>query len=694
MKQDDATVPDDNNNSNKSNKDYRFIWREQRVQQRERNRARNRLRSIEHDVHTFLQPLWKELHPKTIIKAKDGVAQSTRKSRGSIIQKKWPLLANARAGCWYTCPLLSSSSASSTSSCYFKSADGHAGVWNMSLKRLNLPMLKLLAATGGCFVVDASRTKVLPDSFSRTLPLWAACMNRVIGRYRTTTTATAATATATATATAASLVKGYNDDCDNTAALFWDEALYTPNNVISTKEHESMEALLEQHVESVLQSGVILHPDELVRLVQKPLRPVWLTPSDCQSQGNLENLIAEWKDLAKCYSVIVCISCSCCSSLSTCSISQAPPSTRTCHENHHNSNHHFADTTDLKDFLYSPGAADDEESWARQLTPTLFWKHRKALLWNINDEDDDDDDGNATITHSTCRPKTNDETDAMIDQLVQDYHQRDEHDGNNSKDSGNTGSANELGNTGISIGTRRAGRPPGCWEIYDAILNVTTTEYPEMTQQSSSIPKGKYYFQLPVQEGKRDKTALEEWLAVGIVFILWHGAANDRRVLVHCAQGMDRSVAVVLAFLVLFCEIRNEQLSWKPCKDGVVSILRGHELRESSHKDGCANNENENRNGLYGWSGLSSVLVECLRGRDGRDTLLHWVRQRLKNEKADNEVPIDETPLIVANKETLRVALYAIQRHRACALPSRSTMQKLNRFFMSAGYEAISPGKQ
>lgn len=31
-------------------------------------------------------------------------------------------------------------------------------------------------------------------------------------------------------------------------------------------------------------------------------------------------------------------------------------------------------------FEYVPGAGDDEESWAKGLTPQLLWSHKQALL--------------------------------------------------------------------------------------------------------------------------------------------------------------------------------------------------------------------------------------------------------------------------------------------------------------------------
>lgn len=60
-----------------------------------------------------------------------------------------PLLANLRAGGWYT--------PSPDSTCYFKSTDGHQNNCNFSVTRLNWHVAELAAQKGGVMVVDATR---------------------------------------------------------------------------------------------------------------------------------------------------------------------------------------------------------------------------------------------------------------------------------------------------------------------------------------------------------------------------------------------------------------------------------------------------------------------------------------------------------------------------------------------------------
>jgi tRNA A64-2'-O-ribosylphosphate transferase len=86
-----------------------------------------------------------------------------------------PVVANERCGSWYIHPDMKAGSA------YFKSTDGHTGQWSFSLRRLNLQMLDIIGRYGGCIIVDSTRRgKVMPDAFSKTVPIWCAVMNRAL----------------------------------------------------------------------------------------------------------------------------------------------------------------------------------------------------------------------------------------------------------------------------------------------------------------------------------------------------------------------------------------------------------------------------------------------------------------------------------------------------------------------------------
>lgn len=90
----------------------------------------------------------------------------------------------------------------------------------------------------------------------------------------------------------------------------------------------------------------------------------------------------------------------------------------------------------------------------------------------------------------------------------------------------------------------------------------------------------------------------------------------------------------------------------------------------------------------YKSSGMGEECVECLMDRKGKELLQSWVREA-KAKACDTRMPnvdsIDTVPL--ADKDSLRQVLHLITRYHGRAAPTRSTLQKLSRFFMSSEYE-------
>ena len=520
----------------------------QRNKKKLSHRSRHRLESIRHDVQRFRAT--KRRFPQSL-----------------------PLVANERCGIWYAYPFLIDNQNKKGYSCYFKSTDGHRNVWNVSLKRLNLNMIQIVADHGACLVVDSSMRKKFPDSFARTIPIWAAVMNRVAQMYRR--------------------------DLKVTEPNFWDNSLHITTDLVPEEEKLQIESLLETRARDLYNSKAIVDPKWLVETLQKPLRsvPIPLDGNEMIEMTNDE------------YYTIFCFN------MSQVSIKGTYIEESNCY--------------------YTPGAADDHESWSRHLTPRLFWENVDVLFEGCIDDD---------------------EFDMRVDSLVQLEQSKNPH--QESFSFLNEQSPFDwIGNTGIAIGTRRAGRPPECWKNFDAVLNVTEMEYEGFNESGD----GRSYLQCPIKEGKKDKTELEKWLPVGILFIWWH-RKHGKSVLVHCAQGMDRSVAFVMATVIIFCELEFP-LKWKKEAFQVrlealfpVAVVSG-----SSHP-------------LYRLSELPSELVENLMADDGKDTFLQWLHSELCH----------PTTVPLASKETLRVVLHLVGQDREKADPSRATMQKLNRFFMSS----------
>lgn len=296
-------------------------------------------------------------------------------------------------------------------------------------------------------------------------------------------------------------------------------------------------------------------------------------------------------------------------------------------------------------YYYTPGAADDHESWAKELTPIFFWEHHRTLLHSSRDDDQVEDRIHSIVKEASHTQSGSD--CASHEKLV-------------------ALPCDQIGSLELWIGSRRAGRPPHCWDAFDAVLNVTHESYFNDDLRSRDE---KFYLQLPVEEGKRDKTELEKWLPVGLAFLFQH-LQKDRRVLVHCAQGKDRSVAVVVIFICFACiliyplELRPDFSSWD------LEILYN-----CSETDPPTPSNETCSSPTYMESGLSSELVSRLLKPDGRDVFLSWAHGLMKRGVAGG-------PLF--DKDSARIALHLIRQDREVAEPTRSTMQKINRFLMSS----------
>ncbi|KAH6568254.1 hypothetical protein BASA62_005565 [Batrachochytrium salamandrivorans] len=193
----------------------------------------NRLRSIQHDAN-FVQ---------------------------YVVQRvpSLPVVPNERAGTWYTDPALWPHGIST----YFKSTDGHHGQWDFNLRRLNYHFLDLVAKQGGCILVDATRKgKRFPDSLAKTVPLWCSVINYALALLRDKSTHTDV-----------SEKEGLNHTVNQTRLLKVD--LHCPSSV-SLSEQARMRDLVEGFANKLLASCIDL--TEIAGLLEKPLRPIWVTP--------------------------------------------------------------------------------------------------------------------------------------------------------------------------------------------------------------------------------------------------------------------------------------------------------------------------------------------------------------------------------------------------------------------------------
>ena len=242
----------------------------------------------------------------------------------------YPLLPNLRCGAWYTPPSHASRSA------YFKSSDGHCGHWQLSSVRLNLPVVEAAVEAGGCWLVDSTRQgKRWPDSFSRTVPIWACTVNRAVQRHRQR-----------------ALLNGKStqrEECKETEEqeedeLFWAE-LCLPEWV-SDSERQQVEQRLPDFVTTFALAAGPTNMALLARTLTRPLRPMYVDRST-----PLPGAPSQLADLP----FLPLLLCN-------------PSSTAAPSED------------DRRGWTYIQGAADDEAHWARGLAVADWWARRDELL--------------------------------------------------------------------------------------------------------------------------------------------------------------------------------------------------------------------------------------------------------------------------------------------------------------------------
>ena len=191
--------------------------------------------------------------------------------------------------------------------------------------------------------------------------------------------------------------------------------------------------------------------------------------------------------------------------------------------------------------------------------------------------------------------------------------------------------------TGLAVGGRRAGRPPACWANFDAVLNMTLEEYAEATHPDNP-PKGKHYLHLPVAEGKKDRRGLEQQMPHALTFA-WPLLLAGKTLLVHCNQGKDRSVAVAIAILATFYSATMQLLPER--------VVTGSAAEAVAPGGG-----------------------DC---HDSTAGVPEWTSQRLLEHVARQRV----------DKQALQRCHQHVMQARPHASPTRHTLKKLNRFFMS-----------
>ncbi|XP_057416596.1 uncharacterized protein C3F10.06c isoform X2 [Lotus japonicus] len=374
---------------------------------------------------------------------------------------------------------------------------------------------------GGCMVVDSTRRgKRFPDSMSKTIPIWTCVLNRAIANFRRDFHGDSSSP---------ELIQDSNGcEYDEPAKVArdvssdWDCSLHLPLWVSGT-EKASIEERLEEWTERLKASGADIAT--LAACLKKPLRPLWISQKTVIWLNEVPHHDS-WD-----FTPVILVSAS-----STIGISQ------------HRTTSEFS-------WNYIPGAGDDEESWARGLSPALFWNHVYDL---INSGPDVCNHKVADIVEKSRvqrayrgeiapQIRVKSLNSAFLSQeepsLVSDI--------SNIKiypESSDDFAMSWLGSSNLAVGTSQIAVDAA---DVDCILNC------DCESITVSLPSAGAYLHLPMLTSKFDRFSLLNNLPKAVSFAKFN-LGQGKRLLVCCNNGEDISVCVCLAILMsLFDEKGN-----------------------------------------------------------------------------------------------------------------------------------------
>nr|AKM76539.1 initiator tRNA phosphoribosyl transferase family protein [Geranium maderense] len=424
------------------------------------------------------------------------------------ISQLWPdflLLANLRCGLWY--------SPNFHSTCYFKSTDGHTNNWSFNTSRLNLHVAHLAGQKGGCIIVDSTRKgKRFPDSMSKTVPIWTCVFNRAIENHRRRMKDRVKLMEEES-------ITG-DEHAQNTmqTSRGWDSSLHMPLWVSET-EKASIEDRLGEWTKELESSGADIA--SLSSCLKKPLRPLWISQKTVIWLNEVPDHDS-WD-----FTPIILVSAS-----SSTGLIQ------------HRSTSEFS-------WNYIPGAGDDEESWARGLSPELFWNNAYDI---INSGPDACNQKVANMVEKdrvyraqrgqnspqiSVKPQKSmrSTTDPSYVESMLSFDSLDIK--NDIQFSEADSTIYWLGNTNLAVSSALAAANI---TSVDCVLNCGQNSI------SAGHLKNEAYLHLPMVNSKFDRFSLRNNLPSAVKFAKLN-LSEGKRLLVCCHDGEDISVCICLAIL-------------------------------------------------------------------------------------------------------------------------------------------------
>lgn len=403
--------------------------------------------------------------------------------------------------------------------------------------------------------MDATRKgKRFPDSMSKTIPIWTCVLNRAIQRFRSAKLTRCSRLQSTSckksnsqdfqlqetnSANGKPEPNSFHHNATDVNNLDdWDCLLHLPLWVSET-EKANIESRIEGWTKILEVTGIDL--SFLATYLRRPLRPLWISQKSVIWLNEVPDLDS-WN-----FTPIILVSAS----------------------SHSEKTQRMSD--DEYSWSYIPGAADDEESWARGLSSTLFWKHSYSFISGgpevcnkmVSDivERDRVYRGQRGQDASQIEVKqkkiSSNIGDHLEEKLVNEFQsglatedefsfvertrKSDKHGIQTSKEG--QFDLYWIGTTRLAIGTSEYGQAGDASNQVDSIINCDTA--------SGFIPSfGEgAYVHLPILNSKLDRCSLQKSLPSAIAFAR-KTLERGQTILICCSNGEDISVCVCLAILI------------------------------------------------------------------------------------------------------------------------------------------------
>ncbi|KAF9337836.1 hypothetical protein BG006_002201 [Podila minutissima] len=349
----------------------------------------------------------------------------------------------------------------------------------------------------------------------------------------------------------------------------WDTRYHSLPSLISRSEHAQIAEKIDGFAEKLMRFTDL---SPLTTKLLKPIRPIWLTPQSFL----FKNDPPDYSQVG--FFPVICLSAS-----------------RVVPEG----------MEEQDGYLYVQGSGDDEEMWSKGLRPDLFWDNVDWLLEDGISPAECENRAKQVVLEAKKKQLEQSRHDLSVPKAQGGKHKGEHAATGHVVFTPSMEICSEIKPSPIWIGNNASGRVPDAWEAgFDMVINCgaeiqrdplfehgahvvelegvgqggvqatlcvlqkhqweaisssasTLHETPDASRHTPPRTEGGrdyFYLHLPIAEGKKGQHQLLTMIPVAIQAVNEMYSCSEglspSRILVHCQQGMDRSVGISLSLLV------------------------------------------------------------------------------------------------------------------------------------------------